>query len=276
MHFVSLVCSKRRKGNSDLLGRLALKVALEKGADSGEVVYLDEFAIEQCQGCMACVFKEVPCKLEDDLYSFLDKISQADVLFLTAPIYVLTIPGSLKLVMDRYLAMYKGIKEHYGRPAVSVGIAGPRDWGQFQVPLMNLSLLAFGFEVLDSFVAYGAGPGETLLDDEAISRLQNRVEDLLTYQHQPFESQLSKHCPVCFSTLFERVEGKRYRCSVCAVEAEERPDGFYFTADSLNDHRWTQKNIEDHYRDWILRTKDTFRERLRSIMKKKKELGLGV
>ncbi len=273
---MSLVASKRRKGNSDLLGRLALKVALEKGADSGEVVYLDQFSIQQCQGCMNCVFKEVPCKLEDDLYSFLDKISGASVLFLTAPVYVLALPGSLKLVMDRYLAMYKEIKERHGRPAVSVGVAGPRGWEQFQLPLINLFLLALGFEVVDSFIAYGAGPGQALLDDEAISRARRGVQSLVTHQHRPFKSQTSRHCPVCFSTLFERVEGPIHRCPVCAVEAEERPEGFHFGEEALNNHRWTLKKIEDHYKDWILKTKGSFMSDLRSVMRKKRELGIGV
>lgn len=276
MHFVSLIASRRRKGNSDLLGRLALKVALEKGADSGELVYLDQFAIEQCKGCMSCVFKATPCQLEDDLYRFFDKIANADVLFLTAPIYVLSIPGSLKLVMDRYLAIYRHLGNLYGRPAASVGVAGPKGWGQFQLPLMNLFLLASGFEVIDSFMAYGAGQGEALLDNEVISRVRSAVQDLLSYRHQPFKSQISTHCPVCFSTLLERVEGGRYRCPVCAVDARERQDGFYFTAESLNNHRWTKENIEAHYKDWILKTKDTFRQNLKTIMRRKKELGIST
>jgi len=225
---------------------------------------------------MNCVFKQVPCKLEDDLYEFLGKVSGADALFLTAPTYVLAVPGSMKLAMDRYLAMYKQIREHYGRPAVSVGIGGPLGWEQFQLPLMNLFLLAFGFEDVDSFMVYGAGPGQALLDDEAISRVRKGVEKLLTYQHRPFKSQTSRHCPVCYSTLFERLEGGRYRCPVCTVEAEERPDGFHFQSDSLNNHRWTLERIEDHYEDWILETKESFMQALRSIMRKKKELGIGV
>ncbi len=272
MHFISLIVSKRRRGNSDILGKLALKEAIKQGA-TGELIYLKDYKIKECDGCMSCVFKNIPCHLDDDWYKLLNKISTADALFLSAPTYVLSIPGSLKLVMDRYLLVPKYFNKIYPQksPAMSIGIGGLSDWNHFELPLMNLFLLGLGFSITDSFYARAAGPGEILLSDETILRLKKGVQSMLARKHKPFNTQVSNHCPVCFSTIFERIKGKRYKCPVCAVEAEEREDGFYFSADNLNNHRWTPDNVEDHFTNWILKTKDRFKKNLIKINQQKRK-----
>ena len=274
MHFISLVVSSRGRGNSEILCRLALNEALKNGANSGELIYLKDFKIDECNGCMRCVFKDEPCPLGDDIYKFFDKIVAADALFVAAPTYVLSIPGILKLVIDRYLLLPKYFNKIYGRPAMSVGTAGLADWNHFQLPLMNLFLLGIGFRVIDSFMARGAGPGEVLLNDEVVSRVRKGVRSALIYQCKPFESQISKHCPVCFSTVFERIGANKYRCPVCFVEAELREEGYYFDASSLNNHRWTPPKVEDHFENWIKKTRPRFKKLLREILQKKKELGI--
>jgi len=274
LHFISLVVSSRRRGNSELLCRLALNEALKGGASSGELIWLKDFKIDECNGCMRCVFKGESCPLRDDIYKFFDKIVAADALFVATPTYVLAIPGSLKLVIDRYLLLPKYFNKIYGRPAISVGTAGLADWNHFQLPLMNLFLLGIGFRVIDSFMARGAGPGEVLLNDEIVLRVKKGVQSMLTYQFKPFESQTSEHCPVCFSTVFERIGANKYRCPVCFVEAEQRERGYYFDASSLNNHRWTPPKVDDHFENWIKKTREMFREKLRKILQKKKELGI--
>ncbi len=273
MHFVALIVSERKKGNSELLGRLALKEALKSGA-TGELVYLKDFKIQECQGCMNCIFNNAPCKLEDDLPKIVDKLLGADVLFLVAPTYVLGIPGSLKTLLDRYLPIYEQFKGHCGRPAISVGIVALPDWFQFQLPLMNLFLLSIGFRVVNSFIAYGAGQGEVLLTPNLFDILSSVREACQNSEPKPFESQISSHCPIDYSILFERIEGNRYRCPVCLTPCVEQANGFYFDAKDLNNHRWTPSKLKDHFDSWILKTGPRFKEKLRDIYKKKKELGL--
>jgi multimeric flavodoxin WrbA len=273
MHFISLIASERKKGNSELLGTLALNEALAHGA-TGELVFLRDYNIEECDGCMSCVFRKVPCHLQDDTYKLLDKIASADALFLAAPTYVLGIPGKLKLIMDKYLLIPHYYNKIYGRPAVSIGTGGLADWNHFQLPQMNLFLIGLGFRVIDSFYARGAGPGETLLNDEVVRRLKTGVKSAQDWKPVPFKSQLSKHCPVCFSTVFERTEDNKYKCPVCAVEAEQQEETLYFSAETLNSHRWTPEGVEDHFTNWILKTKDRFKGRLKDIQDKKRELGL--
>ncbi len=223
---------------------------------------------------MECVFKGRLCKLDDDLYKLLEKIRNADALLLIAPTYVLSVPGSLKLLLDRYLTMPAFFGYKQDKPAISIGVAALRDWHQFELPMLNLMLLCMGFRVRDSFVAYGSGPGEVLIGDTT-EKLKKSVDRLCKEKEiQSFESQTSEHCPVDFSTVFERIGENTYRCPVCLTPCEQRKNGFYFKADDLNNHRWIPENVREHFYNWISKTKNRFKENLREIQKKKKELGI--
>uniref|UniRef100_A0A7C4XLS0 Flavodoxin family protein n=1 Tax=candidate division WOR-3 bacterium TaxID=2052148 RepID=A0A7C4XLS0_UNCW3 len=272
MKITILVASERRNGNCDLLARYAGKCIKEKGNDF-ELIYLKDFKIAQCQGCMSCVFKNVKCKIADDLYKLADKVTNTDGLLLFAPTYVLTIPGKLKLFLDRFLALYPLIKDKTERPAISIGVASPIDWNQFQLPMMNIVLLALRFKVLDSYFIYGAGQGEVLLED-GIRLLKNSIENIFSYKPGPYESVVSNHCPVDYCSCFQKVGDGLFRCPVCLTLVREMKDGFYFDAQDLNRNRWTKEKMDEHFKDWILITKERFLRLLPEIYKRKKELGL--
>lgn len=272
MHFIILVASERRNGNCDLLGRYAERYASTSGVNA-KLLYLKDFEIKQCQGCMRCVLNSEKCKIEDDIYTFIDVIQNGDALLLLAPTYVLTIPGTLKMVMDRFLCIYEKMKDKPLRPGISIGVCSPIDWNQLQLPLMNLFLLSLGFQVINSDFVYGAGQGEVLLDN-GVKMIENSMKNLVEYRPRPYASQISKHCPIDFCTLFERIEGDKFRCPVCLTPAVLKEDGFYFEAKDLNRHRWTKENIRDHFVDWILKTKPRYKTMLKEIIKKKRELCL--
>lgn len=264
--------SPRKKGNSDLLSAIAIREALRAEVEAAEIIYLRDLNIMQCTGCMLCVFNDEPCPLDDDFYAWYDKMATADALFLVAPTYVTTIPGSLKVLFDRYLTIPPLYKKLYGRAAVSVGVASPIDWEHFMLPFMNMFLLGLGFRVVDSFMVYGAGPGEVLLDRDQISRVKKSLVGLWSGKKpEAFAETVSHRCPVCRSTVFERIEGHRFRCPVCLSENELDDSGYRFDADSMNHHRWTPDRMEDHFQNWILKTKGMYRERLKEILRRKRE-----
>ncbi|MCP2604877.1 flavodoxin family protein [Candidatus Aminicenantes bacterium AH-873-B07] len=276
MHVVILNASFRERGNSELLSKLIFKKIQNNGYESGEIINLRDYKLQQCNGCMRCIFKNERCPLPDDFYSLMEKIVKADAFFLIAPTYVTTIPGSLKLFMDKYLLMPSYFEKLYSKPAVSIGVASPIDWFSFQLPLMNMFLLGLGFKIIDSFLILGAGPGEVLLEKDSLSRLDYAIKKLCSssFQSKEYTEQILNHCPVCFSSLFERIDQERIRCPVCHSQAEWRKEGFIFSKQSVKNHRWTKENIEDHFRNWILRTKELFRKNLPEIIRQKKKFGL--
>lgn len=266
-----IVASERKGGNCDLLARYAEKLSNDEIRIKS--VYLKDFNIKQCQGCMSCVFKNVRCKLDDDLYNLISIINDADALLLIAPTYVLTIPGKLKLVMDRFLCLYSLIKDMVIRPAISIGVASPIDWNQFQLPLMNVFLLELSCRVIDSCFVYGSGQGEVLLTD-AIDVVKNAINKLANYQHKEYESCYSECCPIDYCKFFEKVEDDKYRCPICLTSTIIKGDKFYFDEADLNNNRWTKERMREHFEGWILNTKDRFLNLLPQIYRRKKDLGL--
>jgi len=272
MHFLAIVASERRNGNSDLVGRLSVRYALKSGVDSGEVAYLKDFNLEECRGCLQCLGKK-KCRIDDDLYRLLDIIKEADRLLVVAPVYVLGIPGKLKMLLDRYLAISQHLNVQNTGPGASIGIAALTDWHQFQVPLINLLLLALGRRIADSMILYGAGPGEVLLND-GTSGISRCIANLVDYETRKYVSTIAQRCPVDHSSIFERIDGDRFRCPVCLTPARLTEDGYYFAADDLNDNRWTGQKLQEHFENWVLKTKPRFRTMLKEIMKKKREMGI--
>ncbi len=272
MKIAILIASERKNGNSELLGRYINQLINAQSSES-ELIFLKDYAIKQCQGCMSCVFKNVKCKLDDDLYKLADKIVNADGIILIAPTYVLTIPGKLKVFLDRFLCLYPLIKDKPERPAISIGIASPIDWNQFQLPLMNITLLALGCRIVDSFFMFGAGQGEVLLDKKA-KNLEKSIEKMIYFVNSPYSSVISKYCPVDYCNSFQRIENDLFRCPVCLTSAKQVEKGFYFDEKDLNSHRWTKQKMEEHFKDWILATKDRFRRLLPEIYREKKKLGI--
>ena len=73
----------------------------EAGAET-EMVNLGELKINHCLGCFACWF-ETPgqCVIKDDVALILEKCSNADLIIYGTPLYVFTMSGLMKNLLDR-------------------------------------------------------------------------------------------------------------------------------------------------------------------------------
>lgn len=265
-----LVCSERKRGNCETIGNYIKKNFSQIVVN---LIFLRNFEIKECNGCMRCVFKNEKCELNDDLYKLIDEITKNDALILIAPTYVLTIPGKLKMVIDRFLCIYGIIKDLKIKPAISIGVASPIDWDQFQIPFMNIFLLALGYKIIDSFILFGAGPGEVLLD-ENLYKVDEGINKILNFEEKPYESTISDKCPVDYNKNFEHLKNNKFRCPVCLTPCYLRENGFYFDEKDLNKNRWTKEKMKEHFEEWILKTKERFKKLLPQIVKKKNALEL--
>lgn len=260
-----LIGSERKKGNCETLANYIKKKFKDLFF---ELIFLRDFEIKERNGCMRCVFRKEKCKIDDDLYKLIDIIIKNDTLILIAPTYVLTIPGKLKMVIDRFLCIYEVIKDLETRPAISIGVASPIDWDQFELPLMNIFLLSLGYRILDSFLIYGAGPGEVLLDGN-LYKIDEGINKILNFEEKPYESIFSSFCPVDYNKNFEYIEGEKFRCPVCLTTCYLRNNTFYFYEKDLNKNRWTKEKMKQHFEEWILKTKERFIKLLPEIRKRK-------
>jgi len=269
MKLVILVASKRKKGNSAMVALLLEQYAAKKKLDT-KILYLDDFKIEECDGCMSCVFKDIKCHLDDDFYRLIEEISVADLFALIAATYVLSIPGNLKTFLDRFLLFRPYYKKNYGKRAVSIGIAGLKEWHDFQLPFLNTILLSLGFDVADSIMLFGAGPGEVLLDPHIEKKVEEVIYKLLNGNNIKKDI-VSNECPICHSRVFEYIDGM-YVCPFCGTKARLADKGFLFTTNEVKNHRFTKENLDAHFDNWILKTEGNFRKNFREIIRRKKEI----
>lgn len=100
MKVVTLITSSNRFGNTKkIVDRLTIGIQDNDGTN--DVLFLDDYDIKYCTGCMACQ-KGGGCILDDDYNKLISKIREADYFIFTAPIFYNDIAGHSKMFLDRF------------------------------------------------------------------------------------------------------------------------------------------------------------------------------
>lgn len=253
---LGLIGSARPWGNSEVLIREALAAAREEGA-SVKALRISDLYIEPCTGCMRCAFRSEECPIKDDMNFFLETALQADGLILAAPTYFLNVPGPLKNVFDRFLMLsprWDVRKDEDLKPGGVIMIAGLSPWRGVTRPFLNAFLYALGFVPIESIVAFFPGPGESLLDDEIVSKVKELGRLVVRGEKRSFLPR-GNHCPVCDSDFF-RLEGNEAECPICGTKALVLLENGGIRLDfsrGISD-RWTSEGLRKHLNEWIRET----------------------
>jgi multimeric flavodoxin WrbA len=96
--------SPRGDGNCSILARWAVDAAHELGR-TAQVIYPHDMDIRCCIGCYQC-YNSGSCVFDDDMGSIIGAIKGASLLVVCSPVYTNTVPGGLKLVIDRCQAYH--------------------------------------------------------------------------------------------------------------------------------------------------------------------------
>ena len=91
--------SPRPDGNCSILAGWAADAAREAGAEP-RVIYLDDLVIHPCIGCYRC-YNTGECTFDDDMGGVLATLRGASLLVICSPVYTNTVPGGLKIFLDR-------------------------------------------------------------------------------------------------------------------------------------------------------------------------------
>jgi len=259
MNVLGICASHRKLGNTEILVREALEACSDQGFKT-DFIRLTDYTIEPCKGCMACVFRGEECRISDDMSSLLDVMDAYDCLILGSPTYVLFPPGIIKMVVDRFFMAQDRFK---GKKASTIGVAALPDWEPFLLPVLNLFVLSFGYELVDSEIFYGAGPGEVLLDEKNLEKARTMGERLV--QDNP-DITTEGCCPVCRSTF---VSLTHMKCPVCNLTLSVKDGNVIY--DSPEHHRFTEKGRAEHLENWILKTEGRYFTHLEEIKKLKQK-----
>ena len=109
--------SPRAQGNCSILAGWAVEAAHELGKQA-QIIYPHDMDIHCCIGCYQC-YNTGSCVFNDDMGNIIDTIRSASLLVVCAPVYTNTVPGGLKLLIDRCQA-------YHAERVLSGGRAGQR------------------------------------------------------------------------------------------------------------------------------------------------------
>jgi len=123
---VAIYGSPRRKGNTALLLREAVRGAREQGAEVEEVV-LRDLKISPCMEIYGCK-NAGRCAINDDFQKVYDSILTSRALILASPIFFYSVSAHMKILMDRCQSLW--VKKHW-LEETSSGQGQPRRKGLF-------------------------------------------------------------------------------------------------------------------------------------------------
>jgi multimeric flavodoxin WrbA len=96
--------SPRADGNCSILAGWAADAARDLGR-TAQVIYPHDLDIHCCIGCYQC-YNTGFCIFADDMTGIIDAIRGASVIVICSPVYTVTVPAGLKLVLDRSQAYH--------------------------------------------------------------------------------------------------------------------------------------------------------------------------
>lgn len=109
--FAIITGSPRKGGNSDAISDLLAKQLEAVGAQA-DVFHVRDHEVKNCIGCNSCKSTD-KCIHKDDAAVLIDNLAACDGVFFVSPIYFYTLPGTLKVLLDRFYVLFnpaKGMK----------------------------------------------------------------------------------------------------------------------------------------------------------------------
>ncbi|MBE9569554.1 MAG: flavodoxin family protein [Proteobacteria bacterium] len=226
MRITGIVASPKKTGNSDILVKHALKAAAESGAEV-RILRLYDFQIEYCRGCEKCITGENrECQIKDDVRFIYQQIKQSDGLIVGSPIYIHSIPGILKTLIDRMRPYVERGESNHMKVASFIFTHTFASQFEHIYALPNLLFFAFylAFRVSGIISIKAGSPGECLLDKKNIRQAYDLGKKLSQGLNRPAgqgaifqDGQEGIICPGCHNLTFCLAQ-KKIVCPVCKEE----------------------------------------------------------
>lgn len=275
-NILAISSSLRPKGNGETLLTLCEKYFSRTDSEfSFEKIFLKDFNISDCLGCLGCVINNEFCKINDDLNNLLDQIMNCDALIISSPVYFLGSTSLIKSLNDRLLYLYKSVDYSKRKPAGIIITAGREGWEGFAVQNVSTLLLSLGFYVKDVIVSHAQGPSEVLLDIDIERKINDFSSKVIDPEYKV--PNLSDKCPVCFGDSFKLTGLSTVCCPVCNISGEivnqnDNKTLILFSESDINNSRWSSENLRDHMENWVAGSGKKYREKVKDVLRLRKEL----
>jgi multimeric flavodoxin WrbA len=258
---LGIIGSPRKLGNCEIMVKeISRQISVPHELN---LLRLPDFDIQPCKGCYTCLFKDQCCPLEDDFYTVLDAITNADALIVAAPTYFLGANACLKRLLDRGLAFYAHTEKMWGKPSVGVGIAGINGKEGYTLLGIESFLKLILTDVKQSVMIYGALPGEVFLNDPN----KKAAADLASALFAERAETLSPACPVCGGSTFRFLENNRVRCMLCSNsgQIDLRTAKPVFDIHRSDHELFLTKEDVLRHKEWLVGMKARFMEKKKAL-----------
>jgi multimeric flavodoxin WrbA len=124
--------SPRADGNCSILAGWAAEETANLGRRA-RVVFLDDLSLHSCIGCYQC-YNTGTCTFNDDMTELIGALRSASLLVICTPVYTNTVPGNLKIFIDRcqaYHAEKNLFRNGGGKKGILLSVAGRKGAGNF-------------------------------------------------------------------------------------------------------------------------------------------------
>ena len=99
MKILGIVCSPRKRGNTEVLVKEVLDSARSYGAET-EMIRASDYTIAPCDGCESCE-STGKCKIKDDMQDIYTKLLNSDGIIFGSPVYYWGVTAQAKAIIDR-------------------------------------------------------------------------------------------------------------------------------------------------------------------------------
>lgn len=101
MLITALMGSPRKQGSTARVVEEIIRGAAERGAQT-KIYCLNDMTIKGCQSCHSCTNRStVTCAIQDDVNEMLQTISESDGVIFGTPVYMASMTGQMKTLVDR-------------------------------------------------------------------------------------------------------------------------------------------------------------------------------
>jgi multimeric flavodoxin WrbA len=192
VQIIGIISSPHRNGFSATLTRKALNAAKKEGANIEEI-YLPDFDIQYCRGCLRCVSGD-KCVLNDDLNTLRNKLEKVDGIIISSPTYGLN-PNALMMNFIQRIGIYAVYRSSLAKKYI-VGISTAGAIGSKKVAKSLTDITDGLFEVGYRTGNLGAKIGEGNIDEKDLNKAQELgkklVQDIKTQKKYRFQKLWTK------------------------------------------------------------------------------------
>ncbi|MCP4143434.1 MAG: flavodoxin family protein [Chloroflexi bacterium] len=141
--------SPRKNGDGAKILKKLESILTESAEIECEYLFLKDYKIETCRGCLICQKKTgEKCPIKDDISIIKEKFHEADGFVFISPVYIRMISAQMKQLFDRLsFLLHRPI--HYGKPALLLCTASYAGLGEslkyLKIPVSNI-----GMHIVDS------------------------------------------------------------------------------------------------------------------------------